>query len=75
MPDSGMLFLSLLSMGVGAILVLAPNTLLTLGAWFNQRLLTLDEWLIRRRHIMSLVAFAGCYAFFKLAVLLPALWR
>ena len=71
MPDSGMLALSLLSLLIGSALVLSPKALLSLSRRLNTTLLTLDEWLIRHRYVMALVAFAACYAFFKLALLLP----
>lgn len=75
MPDSGMVFLSLLSVVVGGCLVLSPQTLLTLSERLNVSLVTLDRWLIRHRYIMGIAAFGASYAFFSLALQLPSLGR
>ena len=73
MPDTGLLALSLMSLVVGSLLVLAPRGLLGLSGWLNRTLGTLDTWIIRHRYVVALAAFAAGYAFFKLALLVPTL--
>ena len=73
MPDTGFLFLSLVSIGVGSLLILYPQGLLRLNESLNRTLSLLDQWLIRYRYVTALLAFIGSYAFFKLALTLPML--
>jgi len=73
MPDSGLLFISLLGAVIGGLLFLSPHTLLDWSGRLNKTLVVLDEWLIRHRYVMGLFAFAASYAFFRLALLLPTL--
>ena len=75
MPDTGFLILSVLSLVVGALLILFPSALSKIGQALNRTLITLDERLIRYRYVAAIVAFIGSYAFFKLALLLPQLGR
>jgi len=73
MPDSGFLFLSFVSLWVGAALFLAPKALAKLSSTLNRTLTVLDDRLIRNRYVVGLLAFAASYAFFKIAMTLPAL--
>lgn len=71
MPDTGFLFLSLVSVGVGSLLMLYPNGLLRVNESLNRTFSLMDQRLIRYRYVTALLAFVGSYAFFKLALLLP----
>ena len=73
MPDSGLLFLSLASVLLGTLLFLFPKALLSLSSTLNQTLAVLDEQMVRNRYIVGLLAFIASYAFFRLALLMPAL--
>lgn len=73
MPDTGFLFLSMMSVLVGATLFLAPNVILKVGQQLNRTLVVLDQGLLRHRYVMGVLAFLAGYAFFKIALLLPAL--
>lgn len=73
MPDTGMLALSLMSLVVGSLLVLAPHALIRLSEALNRMVGTLDPWLMRHRYVVALAAFAAAYAFFQLALLMPTL--
>ena len=73
MPNMGFICLSLASLLVGALLFLYPRALLRLSTQLNRTLSVLDDQLIRRRYIVGLLAFAASYAFFQIALLLPAL--
>jgi hypothetical protein len=73
MPDTGMLALSVASLIVGSLLVLAPQALVRLSEALNRLVGTLDPWLMRHRYVMALAAFAAGYAFFQLALLMPTL--
>jgi hypothetical protein len=73
MPDTGFLFLSLLSVGVGACLFLAPGALAKASDRLNRSIGKLDDALIRHRYVVGVLAFVAGYAFFKLALLLPSL--
>jgi len=73
MPDSGFLFLSAMSVCVGAMLFLAPDCILKTSQWLNKTLVLVDQNLLRHRYVAGLLAFGAGYAFFKLALLLPSL--
>ena len=73
MPDSGFLVLSLLSIVVGVMLFLAPQAIVKFGGLLNRSLAVLDDQLIRHRYVMGGLAFVASYAFFKIALMLPAL--
>ena len=73
MPDTGLLALSVVSLLVGTLLVLAPRKLTECNAWLNRSLGKVDAWLVRHRYVMALAAFGAGYAFFKLALLVPTL--
>ena len=73
MPDSGFLFMSLASIVVGALLFLSPQTLFKLSHGLNRTLAVLDERMVRYRYVVGLAAFIAGYAFFQLALMLPAL--
>lgn len=74
MPDSGLLFLCVMSLVTGSLLFLHPNALHKLSGSLNKTLFVLDERLIRHRFVSGLLVFAAAYAFFKLAMLAVA-WR
>lgn len=74
MPDTGCLFLSLLSVVVGAMFVLFPDALQRLGRTLNRTLATLDEQLMRYRYVLGLLLFVASYGLFRLALVLPTLW-
>ena len=73
MPDTGFLFLSLVSLVLAVVLFLHPQGLVRFSGALNRTLAILDERLIRYRYLVGLLAFAGSYAFFRLALLLPLL--
>ena len=73
MPDTGFVFLSVLSIVVGSCLFLVPGALLKMSEQLNRTLGRLDDRLIRHRYVMGILAFVAGYAFFKIAVLLPSL--
>lgn len=73
MPDSGFLFLSVMSVCVGAMLFLAPDGILKTSQWLNKTVALVDQKLLRHRYVAGLLAFGASYAFFKLALLLPSL--
>ena len=73
MPDSGFLFLSVLSVCVGAMLFLAPGLISKMSQRLNKTLGVLDHQLLRHRYVAGLLAFVASYAFFKIALLLPSL--
>ena len=73
MPDSGFLVLSLLSIVLGTALFLSPQALLKASSLVNRTLVVLDEQLMRHRYVMGVLAFVASYAFFKIALMLPAL--
>ena len=72
MPDTGLLVLSMLSVGVGVLLVLSPNTLLLLSRTLNRTITTLDEALIRSRYLWALLLVLAGYGLFQLALMLPS---
>ena len=72
MPDTRFLFLSLASLVAGVSLFLYPKAVERLSSVLNQTLVVLDEQLVRHRYVVGLGAFIASYAFFKLALLLPA---
>ena len=72
MPDTGFLLLSLLSLLVGAALFLYPRALSQGNSFLNRTLVAMDDMLIRHRYVMGLLAFLASYAFFRLALMLPA---
>ena len=72
MPDTGFLFLSLASVLLGTLLVLFPQAVVKLGSFLNRTLAAMDEPLIRYRYVVALSAFAASYAFFQIALTLPA---
>ena len=73
MPDSGLLVLSLVCLGVGVGFVMFPHPLLTLSQALNRTLITLDERLIRHRYICGTLLFVVSYLCFRLALLVPGL--
>ena len=73
MPDSGFLSLSVLSLVVGVLLYLYPKAILDIGKHLNRTLTILDDQMVRQRYVVGLLAFIASYAFFKLALMLPAL--
>ena len=73
MPDTGFLFLSLLSLLIGVMLFLYPKSFTRFSKAVNRTLTVVDDRLMRRRYLVGLMAFIGSYAFFRLALLLPAL--
>ena len=75
MPDTGFLFLSLVSVVLGSALVLFPKGVVKLSSALNRTLAAVDERFIRYRYAVALLAFAASYAFFQIALLLPSLRR
>ena len=73
MPDSGFLVLSLLSIIVGVMLFLMPKAIVKFSGLLNRTMAVVDEQLIRHRYVMGGLAFVASYAFFKIALMLPAL--
>ena len=73
MPDSGFLFLSIISVFTGMMLFLAPNLIVKVSERLNKTLGVLDQQLLRHRYVAGLLAFVASYAFFKIALLLPSL--
>ena len=73
MPDTGLLFMSVLSLVVGTSVILFPQGILKLSAWLNRTVQMVDEPLMRYRYLVALAAFAASYAFFRIALLLPDL--
>ena len=72
MPDTGMIFLSLMCIVVGALLFLSPNALVKLNEVLNRAVNVIDTGLLRYRYLVGVLAFVASYAFFKLALLLPS---
>jgi hypothetical protein len=75
MPDSGLLFLSLLSVVGGAMFVLFPDALMKISGALNRTLAVLDERLMRYRYILGVLLFLLSYGLFRVALLLPGLGR
>ena len=73
MPDTGFLFLSLASVALGTLLVLFPQAVVKLGGMLNRTLAAVDDQFIRYRYFVAVLAFAASYAFFQIALTLPAL--
>ena len=73
MPDTGFLFLSIVSVLVGAMLFLAPSVMVKMSQRLNQTLVVLDQGMLRYRYVVGALAFVASYAFFKIALLLPSL--
>ena len=73
MPDTGFLFLSLASLVIGAAMILFPDAVLGASEFLNRTMQVLDKPLMRHRHLVGFVTFAASYAFFKIALWLPAL--
>lgn len=73
MPDTGMLFLSLVSVVVGTLLFLYPNGIHQFSSLLNRTMATLDESLIRHRYLLGVLTFVASYSFFKLALYIPLL--
>ncbi len=73
MPDTGLLFLAMMSLVVGTSVILFPHGMLKLSAHLNRTIKMLDEPMMRHRYVVGLLAFAASYAFFRLALLLPNL--
>jgi hypothetical protein len=73
MPDSGLLFLSLICL-VGAVgFVLFPHPLLAISQALNRTLVSLDDKLIRYRYVCGALLFVVSYLCFQLALLIPNL--
>ena len=73
MPDSGLLFMSLLCLAAGAGFVLFPRPLLAISQALNRTLVSLDERLIRHRYLCGALLFVVSYLCFRLALLVPGL--
>ena len=72
MPDTGFLFLSLASVLLGTLLVLFPQAVVKLSSVLNRTLAAVDDVFLRYRYFVALLAFAASYAFFQIALTLPA---
>ncbi len=75
MADSRLLLVSLLCVIIGGTLFLFPKGLAGLNQRLNTSLVLLDQWLIRYRYIIGVLAFVAGYGLFRLALLSPALGR
>ena len=75
MPDTGLLFLSLVNLIMGVSLILYPHAISTLSKVLNRTLAVWDHQLMRHRHILGVLACLASYAFFQLALLVPLLGR
>ena len=75
MPDTGFLFASLACLVLGTLLVLFPGAVVKLSAVLNRTLAAVDDQFIRYRYFVALLAFAASYAFFQIALTLPAFRR
>lgn len=73
MPDSGLLFVSLVCVVAGASFVLFPHPLLQFSRALNRTLVTLDEQLIRYRYLFGVLLFVVSYLCFRLALYIPLL--
>ena len=73
MPDTGFLFLSIASLVLATFLVLVPKAVAKLSNVLNRTLAAVDEPLMRYRYFVAVLAFAASYAFFQIALTLPAL--
>ena len=73
MPDTGVLFLSLLCVVSGVAFVLFPNPLLRVSEALNKTLTVLDRRLMRHRYLVALLLFAVSYLLFNIALLVPEL--
>ena len=73
MPDTGLLFFSVLCLVMGGAMILSPHALAKLNAALNQTFCLLDQRLMRFRHVIGAGLFIASYLFFKLALLLPGL--
>ena len=73
MPDSGLLFMSLLCLAAGAGFMLFPHPLLTISQTLNRTLVSLDERLIRHRYLCGALLFVGSYLCFRLALMVPGM--
>ena len=75
MPDSRLLLVSFLCVIIGGTFFLFPKILTSLSQRLNTSHGTLDQWIIRCRYIIGVLAFVAGYGFFRLALLLPTLGR
>ena len=73
MPDSGLLFLSLLCIIAASSCVLFPKGLSKLSVSLNRTVKSFDEGLMRHRHLFGVLLFAVSYLLFRLAMLVPQL--
>ena len=73
MPDSGLLFLSLICVVAGVAFILFPHPLLNLSRALNRTLVTLDERLIHLRYLLGVLLFIASYLCFRLALFAAAL--
>ena len=71
MPDTGVLFLSLLCVTAGVAFVLFPNPLLKVSEALNKTLTVLDQRLMRHRYLVALLLFVVSYLLFSIALLVP----
>ena len=74
MVNPGLLVLSGFSLVAAAVLVLFPQQLSELNAIMNRTLTNLDGTLMRYRYIVAGLLFLSSYLFFRLSLILPALW-
>ncbi|MDP3703037.1 MAG: hypothetical protein Q8R78_01415 [Candidatus Omnitrophota bacterium] len=72
MPDTGFLFLSLASVLLGILLVLFPQAVVKLSSVLNRTLAAVDDVFLRYRYLVAVLAFVASYAFFHIALTLPA---
>ena len=73
MPDTGLLFLSLLCIIAAASCILFPKGLSKISVALNKTVKTFDDGLMRHRYVFGVLLFAVSYLFFRLALLVPQL--
>ena len=73
MPQTGLLVLSVLCLAIGALLLVSPKTVVSLGRVLNRTITTVDESMLHARYIWAALLVLTSYGLFRLAVLLPTL--
>ena len=70
MPDTGLLFVSLVCLMSGISFVLFPHALLQLNKALNRSLVVLDQHLMSYRYVVGFLLRLTGYGIFRLAVLM-----
>ena len=73
MPDTGLLFLSLICIVAASSCILFPKGLSKMSVALNRTVNTVDQGLMRHRYVFGVALFVVSYLCFRLALLMPQL--